>query len=351
MGDKTTIAWTGGTWNPVRARNRETGKVGWFCIKISPGCANCYADDFNRWIGNRVRYIGKRQAKVELFLDENLLAAPLRRKKPTTYFLSSTTDIFADFVPDEWLDRMFAVMAICPQHTFQVLTKRSARLRQYIESRSRDNAEAVRVMLTAHRAPPGKWCEQIAWPLPNVWFGVSVEDQKRADERLPDLLAVKARLPGCIVFLSMEPLLEAVDLTSIQRPYDDWMIPYDALDGRWHEKDGFSAGYASERIDLVILGLESGPHSRVGDLANVRAALRRCQAAGVATFVKQLGRQCRMSRADAAQAVALGAGWEADEPGADFGVVSFVHPKGSDPNEWPEDLRVQQMPVTAQAEA
>lgn len=135
------IAWTDETWSPVRARLIEiqddgSGKerIGWHCEKVSPACANCYAEALNLRLGTGRRYHADeyhdpkntlyRNGDSKVFLDEKLLLAPLHWKRPRRIFLSSMTDIFADFVTDEMLDRIFAVMALCPQHTFQCLTKR-----------------------------------------------------------------------------------------------------------------------------------------------------------------------------------------------------------------------------------
>src|SRR6185295_1326030 len=114
---KTKIEWTDATWNPIRARNTKTGKTGWFCTHVSEGCANCYAERINvkpgATGGTGLPYKPGHLANgdVELFLDENTLTQPLRWRAPRMVFVCSMTDLFADFVPDEWLDRIFAVMA------------------------------------------------------------------------------------------------------------------------------------------------------------------------------------------------------------------------------------------------
>ena len=126
----TTIEWTqrpgtkGESWNPIRARHRESGKAGWFCTHASEGCRNCYAESMNRWRGNGVSYREQDRAEVEVFLDERALLKPLTWRKPRTVFVCSMTDLFDRGHNWEMIDRIFAVMALCPQHTFQVLTKR-----------------------------------------------------------------------------------------------------------------------------------------------------------------------------------------------------------------------------------
>lgn len=335
MGEKTDIQWAGGTWNPVRARNKATGKLGWFCIKVSPACKNCYVEPFNRWVGTGVDYRAQDRDKVELFLDEKILTAPLRRRKPNLYFLTSTTDVFADFVSDEWLVRIFAVMALAQRHTFQVLTKRSARMHKLLSDPDfwEEVAAAGKVLADEWGIPRAEVPEvRLSKPLPNVWLGVSVEDRRRAAERIPDLLATLA----AVRFLSMEPLLELVDLTSI----DVGDCVHSPLIGRVAVEGRGTA--QALRLDWVIVGLESGVNSRVGDIEVVRDVLRQCVAAGVPAFTKQLGRKCRMSRRDATWAIATGAAYEA-------GVVTFEHEKGGNPDEWPPDVRVLKMPEVRHA--
>lgn len=138
MSEHSTIEWTDSTWSPIRARLKEKigrkakGSLGWHCEHASEGCRNCYAEGFNRRLGTGLDFKPGHRDDVEIFLDEEMLLAPLRWKKPKIIFVCSMTDAFASFVRDEWLDRMFAVMALCPQHTFQVLTKRAERMREYI---------------------------------------------------------------------------------------------------------------------------------------------------------------------------------------------------------------------------
>src|SRR5712671_7902670 len=129
MGDKSAIEWTDATWTPIRARNHRG--TGWHCEHVSDGCRNCYAEGFNRRLGTGLDFKPGYRLYNEIFLDEKMLTLPLRWKKPRMIFVCSMTDLFADFVRDEWIDRMFAVMALCPQHRFQVLTKRAKRMREY----------------------------------------------------------------------------------------------------------------------------------------------------------------------------------------------------------------------------
>jgi protein gp37 len=139
MGEKTGIEWTDSTWTPIRARllnrdvavNRPVGSVGWHCEHVSEACRNCYAETINRRLGAGLNFKPGHRKDIEIFLDEAMLTKPLHWRKPRKIFVCSMTDLFADFVKDEWIDRMFAVMALCPQHTFQCLTKRPERMRAY----------------------------------------------------------------------------------------------------------------------------------------------------------------------------------------------------------------------------
>ena len=107
MAENTKIEWTDATWTPIRARNRETGHVGHFCVHKSPGCANCYAETWQHRLGTRVGYRAQDRDKIELFLDEDMLLKPCRWRKPRMIFVCSMTDLFLEDVPDEWIDRVF----------------------------------------------------------------------------------------------------------------------------------------------------------------------------------------------------------------------------------------------------
>lgn len=230
MSDNSKIEWTDSTWNPI---------VG--CSVLSPGCTNCYAmriaprtehlaiaDDWTApgpltkpskagpvWTGN-IRLIGRR------------LTQPLQWRSPRMIFVNSMGDLFHESVPDGWIDRVFAIMAACRQHTFQVLTKRAMRMREYCGTRP---------------------------VLPNVWLGVSAERQQEARERIPMLL----QTPAAVRFVSLEPLLGPINLTS------------------------------AIHLDWVIVGGESGPHARPMHPDWARSLRDQCAAAGVPFFFKQHG--------------------------------------------------------------
>jgi protein gp37 len=290
MGSKTSIEWTrdrngtaGATWTPIRARHKATGKLGWHCEHASPGCINCYSEVLNQRWGTGLPFKPGHRDDVGVFLDETMLLTPLRWAKPRKIFVCSMTDLFADFVPDDWIDRIFAVMALAPRHTFQVLTKRSARMRSYVndlsqERRDSRGTEVIRL---------GGITDGLRWPLPNVWLGVSAEDQERADERIPDLLAT----PAAVRFVSYEPALGPVDFTDINVS-DGNTKSLDALSG-----DVFLPGNAGQssqtfrasrnRLDWIIYGGESGPNRRDSKIEWAEVTMAACAATGTAFFFKQ----------------------------------------------------------------
>jgi protein gp37 len=294
VGDKSKIEWTDATWNPTRARNRIAqvgepgwktglpgGKTGWHCEHVSEGCRNCYAESMNRRLGTGLAFKPGHRADIEILLDEQMLLAPLRWKKPRRIFVNSMTDTFAEFVRDEWLDRMFAVMALAPQHTFQVLTKRPERMWDYIGMRAGDwiltlsaAINTVEMQVAADR--PGR--EPPRWPLRNVWLGISAEDQAAADERIPLLL----QTPAAVRFVSLEPLLGPIKLADAVMPWAFEELRQRIVeDKKPHPRDG--------KLDWVIVGGESGPHARPMHPQWCRDVRDQCAAAGVPFFFKQWG--------------------------------------------------------------
>lgn len=314
---KSAIEWTEATWNPI---------VG--CSIVSPGCTNCYAMKMAARIeamGNQPRYAGTTR-KVNgnavwtgklAQAPESTLLEPLKRKKPTMYFVNSMSDLFHEDVPDEWIDRVFAVMALTPQHTFQVLTKRAKRMRDYMANCGRRVIKAagggnpsVTVSTTkAYRSTTkvgGEW----PWPLPNIWLGVSTERQQEADERIPHLL----QTPSAVRFISAEPLLGPIDLTSIKGAFRGGSPDRETVrerinalngsdrrehlrtDGTWDHRrvddpDGDPAwsGNCFPRLDWVIVGGESGHGARPMHPDWARSLREQCAAAGVNFFFKQWG--------------------------------------------------------------
>jgi protein gp37 len=239
MSATTGIEWTDATWNPV------TG-----CTKVSAGCDHCYAETFaERWRGTPGHYF-ERGFDVQARPDK--LSLPLKWRKPKRIFVNSMSDLFHDDVHDDYIARVFAVMARCPQHTFQVLTKRHARMRSLLSSRK--FSRFVEELTPSFSPLVGMW------PLPNVWLGVSAEDQHWADIRIPALLDT----PAAVRFISAEPLLGPVDLYKLWRP-------------------------EGPELNWVIVGGESGREARPMHPDWARSLRDQCQAAGVAYLFKQWG--------------------------------------------------------------
>lgn len=263
MGD-TKIEWTDKTWNPL------TG-----CQVVSPGCTFCYAKTMHE------RFNGPGSFDT-VTLHPERLGQPLKWRKPSRVFVNSMSDLFHQDVPDEYIARVFAVMGRASRHTFQVLTKRHARMRTLLSSpmfrrRMYDNLVSIdHTWISANR---------LGWPLPNVWLGVSVEDQQWADTRIPALLAT----PAAVRFLSCEPLLGPVNLSG-------YILAGHRLhttDGRWHDD---CAACVRRRtcggngtVDWVIVGGESGPGARPMHPNWARSLRDQCQAAAVPFLFKQFG--------------------------------------------------------------
>lgn len=348
----TNIEWTDRVWNCIRG-----------CERVSSGCQHCYAEGVAaRFSGPSLAYEGlarftkrpdgRKEARWTgkvLTLPEKL-NEPLRWRKPQRIFVNSMSDLFHEDVPDEFIAAVFGVMAACPQHTFQCLTKRPERMRAWFERASGSPADVLSAALTRHYDDDfacavanyvngwSRWRNMTddgnpldgsmrRWPLPNVHLGVSVEDQQRANERIPLLLET----PAAVRFLSMEPLLGPVDLA------------YAAFNG------ADSLG-SLEGLHWVIVGGESGPGARPCHVDWIRSIVKQCRAAGVPVFVKQLG------------AVAHGRPHERSEefgaPGDEGAPLDgfdrdgkwrlhLVDKKGGDPAEWPTDLRVREFPEVA----
>jgi protein gp37 len=319
---KSKIEWTGSTWNPIRARLKEPrdkltvksglvalkslpiGTWGYHCERVSPGCGTpsvqpkgggCYACAMNgrtlpAW-GTGLDYTRQSRDKVEIYLDETELLNPLHWQRGRFVFPCSMTDLFAEFVPDDFIDRMFAVMALCPQHTFQVLTKRAARLPEFFfdlnlrQEMLGINAElwsGLDRFVDRGGCPPRDLEHRWKLPLSNVWLGVSVEDQQRADERIPHLLAT----PAALRWVSYEPALAAVDFAR-------WLGPRSGVTG-----ECLQPSRGDRWIDWVVCGGESGPGARPMHPAWVRAVCEQCVAACVPFFFKQWGEfsPCIVSR-------------------------------------------------------
>jgi protein gp37 len=280
MGVKTGISWTDATWNPIRG-----------CSPVSPGCKNCYAKKIAKRFSFpggpyeglvRINATGERTDdwNGEIHNVEEHLLDPLKWKTPRRIFVNSMSDLFHENVTDEMRDKIFAVMALCPQHTFQVLTKRPERMFRYWLQDPSDRR--TRQLTWIHSTPQveryyqkqdaqwqaGKAPEiDLGIIAQNVHLGVSVEDQKTADERIPLLL----RTPAAVRFISAEPLLGPIDLTAV--PQID--LP------------GVAVG--TPLLHWVIVGGESGPKARSMHPDWARSLRDQCKAAGVPFFFKQWG--------------------------------------------------------------
>lgn len=235
------IEWTDETWNPV------TG-----CSKISPGCLNCYAE---RQASRKLHPYDSglpwsvTNAEKNITLHEDRLELPARWERPRRIFVCSISDLFHEQIPVEFIARVWGRMAAEARHTFQVLTKRPARARELLTDPDfKAEVESEFACNTFGVVYPLKW------PLPNIWIGVSAENQRRYDERWPELELT----PAAIRFVSFEPLLGAVNI----------------------DRGG---------LDWAIVGGESGPRARPMDPRWARSIRDQCKGAGVPFFFKQWG--------------------------------------------------------------
>ena len=423
MGGSSKIEWTDASWNPV------TG-----CTKVSAGCKNCYAEGIAKrfWPAQYppVRVVpvpgdGDPYDRPRRFTDvrchDDRLDQPLRWRKPRRVFVNSMSDLFHEDIPDEFIAAVFIVMKASPLHSFQILTKRPQRMLGWIETvgqhggigrwlrdephrfRSQFDAIAETEIINGEvrRSMRDPFCQALnaaaispsEWPLRNVHLGTSCENQPTADERIPLLL----QTPAAVRFVSLEPLLEAVDIEPFVRRLTNRHVRLDirgalrnrAFDGltsdageplsrseaerglRSHLERGdrflpvgdcpeFDTqtgcpGHPLPRLDQVIVGGESGPKARPCDVQWIRSIVRQCQGADVPVFVKQLGGNIR-ERNDAGffgdceldawcldddQVIDNPNGFREHYQGAPVR-IKLRDRKGGDPSEWPEDLRVRQ---------
>lgn len=317
MAANSAIEWTDATWNCLAG-----------CQAVSPGCTHCYAATMSRRLESmgQADYSGLTTAKHFNGIVRPLphkLDIPLRHRKPTRFFVNSMSDLFHENVPDEFIRRVFAVMSFAGQHTFQVLTKRAKRMHDWFAKDENCLSACQAEYAVQHdypRTPTGKsrirngraingthkgLGDGNYWPLPNVWLGVSCEDQKRADERIPWLLKTKA----AVRFLSCEPLLGPIKLDLLRL---DSGNPAHCACGHGHgftrcqntggiakgcHIDGCNCSQFYRRpgswkgIDWAIVGGESGPQARPMHPDWARSLRDQCQAAGVSFFMKQMDKR------------------------------------------------------------
>ncbi len=332
---KTSIEWTDESWPLANG-----------CRRKSPGCENCYAE---RLISTRLSKTDKYKGlavfgqngprwtgDVRFWAKD--LAMPLKLKKPSRIFVADMGDLFYEGFSNEEIAAVFGVMAATPRHTFQVLTKRAERMSEWFkwahDQRCHGNTttEIMRswaVDLGGFRAADGSMPEgpgrdllgyDLRWPLPNVHLGVSVENQKYADERIPILLET----PAAVHWVSAEPLLGPVDLRGWIEPCRITRSAGSLSRGRYIDN-----GAKFARLEWIVVGGESGPGARPYDVQWARAVIEQCQRARVPCFHKQLGAKPYQSAA---------------HEGATGFEMKLENRKGGDWSEWPEDLRVRQFP-------
>lgn len=300
MSDDTGISWTNSTWNPIRG-----------CTRVSEGCRHCYAERVAaRFSGPGQPYEGLAVRKLRVISDDDQrvearwtgdvrfvaehLADPLKWKKPRRIFVNSMSDLFHESLTNEQIAAVFGVMAAAGRHTFQVLTKRARRMREWFAWAGDDGlvwSRLVEAIRKTHRPRPSVErlvttsldSRLLAWPLPNVWLGVSAENQAAADERIPELL----RTPAAVRWLSCEPLLGVIDLRR-------W-FPLVFHRGIHGNADGSAFKIPAEGggrgLDWIVAGCESGPGARPADVEWFRELRDQCATAGVAFFLKQAARR------------------------------------------------------------
>lgn len=322
MSEHSPIGWTDATW-PIVAG----------CDYVSPGCSNCWAvRDSWRMAHNpnpkvHNAYFGTvdKQDSGKLVWSGIVRTLPLRLDWPLKWrkarriFVCSQADLFNPKVPFEFIAASFGVMAMSPDHTFQVLTKHAARMREFFRWLDADREGATVACLWAARQALGRrtydqhgpFEDRLPeWPLENVWLGVTVEDQKRADERIPEL----QQCPAEKRWLSVEPMLEPIDL--------------------WKAR-GFAPSSLQSAIDWVVCGGESAQtraNTRPFDIAWARDLLEQCHGAGVPFFMKQLGTNPTGEH-------------RIDVPLPPRPEGKSSRYKWHEPEHWPEDLRVQEFPT------
>ena len=277
MAETSKIEWTDATWNPI------TG-----CNLVDDGCR----------------------------INEQWLDQPLRWRKARMIFVCVHGDLFHEQVPDEWIDQVFAVMALAPHHTFQVLTKRPDRMRQYLSAQRSINGVGERIRDTAliksdwkgplsvgaaFTAFNGLEMQNPWWPLRNVWLGTSVSDQESANERIGPLMEA----PAAIRFLSVEPMLGKIDLAELRPAFGNGTYQdRDPVPLKGYAIRASSRGYEDSinadrirmpKLDWVICGGESGSNARPMHPDWARDLRDDCHDAGVKFFFKQWGNKldCR----------------------------------------------------------
>lgn len=298
MAETTGIAWTNSTWNPARG-----------CERVSEGCRNCYAEELaarhsyaGGWGEGLAKWVERPDGTLDarwtgvIQIVEKMLDAPLRWREPRRIFVNSMSDLFHDDVPEDFIWRVLAIAALCPKHTFQILTKRPERMLKILPA---DESDALSKLCTALGSMlDGDWVwkegkrfrnriekaisatmgidhdadnneiqvDLMPWPLPNVWLGVSAEAQPEFDERVRLLLET----PAAVRWVSLEPLLGHIDLIG----KDEQSCALTEYEGR-------------PALNWGVVGGESGSDFRPMDMGAARYIIRQFLSAKVPLFVKQ----------------------------------------------------------------
>jgi protein gp37 len=284
--DKTKIEWTDATWNIING-----------CTVVSPGCAHCYAmrlaatrmKDHPSREGLAVMHKGEPQWTGEITFYKPAALQPFQWTRPRMIFVCAHGDLFHKDVPDQWIDYVFMAALLNPRHTFQILTKRPERMCEYMrmvndEAEEQTATRFAVAMLHAGLQDSDISAIDIHWPPRNVWLGTSVEDQERADERVPHLLAA----PAAVRWLSCEPLLGPVDLTKVDAMLFRGAELVNALTGTAMDFLGEPVGRVP-KLDWVVVGGESGPRSRPMHPAWARQLRDQSKDARVPFLFKQWG--------------------------------------------------------------
>lgn len=262
------IEWTDKTWNIISG-----------CSPISEGCKNCYAARMAKRLAGRYGYDKDEPFKVTFHQDR--LDDPLMWKKPSKIFVCSMGDLFHEDVQERWINEAWLYMALAKQHTYIILTKRPNRMLEYFASWQKGDLPGIFLgdsegYLQSDGTRKGGG---FTWPLPNVWLGVTCENQKAADERIPILL----QIPAAVRFVSAEPMLGKINLTSITPRGTD--LSFNAFKDNkiWGEFLHMNGN----KIDWVICGAETGPGKRPMDLQWAKDLQTQCELAGVPFFFKK----------------------------------------------------------------
>lgn len=370
----TSIEWTDRTWNPVRG-----------CSRVSEGCRNCYAErQAARFAAPGIGVLGEEgkipserpaayhagpfygfvtkvnghaawTGKVEL-VDRHLLD-PMKWKTPQRVFVNSMSDMFHEALADGAIDRIFAVMSLCHQHAFQILTKRPKRMLEYFKRPAELRARWFEA-LHDRRVFPGDPRRAVlgnpsragiaegilkGWrplQLPNVWLGVSVEDQNTADERIPLL----TQTPAAVRFVSYEPALGPVDFI-----YPTSLWP----NGPPMCCSGADCGCMGKPVDpplihgvdQIIVGGESGPGARPFNVGSAIDTIKQCREYNVSCFVKQLGAKPIFTSGFDTSCWPFDLKWAVGSNGVTQ--LSLRDKKGGDMREWPANLQVREFPAVS----